>query len=158
MDELVIELVPASKKGVFARYFQFYLHEHAEFTGKKPRHGLFEYPWLDAYWQEEGQRWPFWAKMAGDIAALALVRLDDDEHYEMSEFFVINQYRGHGLGDRFARDIFFRFKGRWKLNQAKRNKRAIAFWRRVLSGMTDYVEAPLVREDKVERIEQRFVI
>ncbi len=159
MDDFLIELVPTSKKDAFSRYFQFYLYEHSTFTGKKPLDGFFQYPWFNAYWREEGARWPFWMRRAEDVAALALVRLDDeDKHYELAEFFVVNQYRGQGLGDRFARDIILRFGGRWKLNQVKRNKRAIAFWRRALNEIADYVEAPLLRDDKVERVEQRFVI
>ena len=98
-------------------------------------------------------------RRAEDVVAFALVRFDDeDSRYEMAEFFVVNQFRGQGLGDQLAKDIILRFEGRWKLNQVNRNKRAIAFWRRVLGEFTDYVEAPLMRDDKLERIEQRFVI
>ena len=159
MDEFRIERVPASEKAVFIRYFQFYLYEHAEFTGKKPTDGMFSYPWFDLYWQQQNTRWPFWMRVAGDIVALALIRFDEEDGcYELAEFFVVNQYRGQGLGDRFAKDIILRFNGRWKLNQVKRNERAVAFWRRVLGEIADYAEAPLTREDKVERIEQRFVI
>jgi predicted acetyltransferase len=154
-----MEPVPAAKKDIVWRYLQFYLYEHAAFTGKRPVDGVFEYPWFDAYWQEGAQRWPFWARMADDVVALALVRFDEDDGcHQMAEFFVVNRYRGQSLGDRFAKDVILRFEGPWKLDQAKRNERASAFWRRVLGDIADYAEAPLDRGDGVERIEQRFEV
>lgn len=159
VDKLTIEPVPDAKKDILWRYVQFYLYEHATFAGKKPVNGVFEYPWFDAYWLEPAQRWPFWARMDDDIAALALVRLNaEDGWYELAEFFVVNRYRGQGLADRFAKDVITRFEGPWKLNQAIRNEHATAFWRHVLGEIGDYEETALSRGDGVERIEQRFIV
>ena len=159
MGEVLIELVPLTQKAVFARYFQLYLQEHAMFTGKNPVDGIFRYPWFDLYWQEPGKRWAFWMRTAEDVAAIALVRIDDEDgRYEMAEFFVVDQYRGEGLGDMFAKDIILRFKGRWKLNQVKGNERAVAFWRRVLGDIVPYETVPLICDDGVERVEQCFTI
>ena len=159
MDEFIIEAVPASQKQILARHFQFYLNEHAAFTGKGPQDGVFRYRWLDAYWQAGERRWPFWMRRGDDVVAFAFIRFDDDDkHYELAEFFVVNRYRGQGHGDRLAKDVIQRFDGAWKLNQVKTNKRAIAFWRRVIGEITNYTEAPLMREDGVERLEQRFVV
>jgi len=70
MDDFLVERVPASKKAAFARLFQRYLREHAPFTGKRPIDGVYQYPWLDLYWREQGARWPFWMRTIGDLAAL----------------------------------------------------------------------------------------
>lgn len=158
MDAL-IELVPAANKAVFARYFQDYLREHAGFTGKTPVDGVFRYPWFDLYWREPDKRWAFWMRKGDDVVAIALVRIDQaDGRYEMAEFYVVDRFRGQGRSDRFTKDVISRFKGSWKLNQVKRNGRAVAFWRRVLGVIGDYEEGPLMREAGIERIEQRFVI
>ena len=159
MDDVLVELVPVAKKPAFARCFQLYLHEHAAFTGRKPVDGIFSYPWFDLYWQEPDKRWAFWMRQGDDIVALAMVRVDEgDGRFELAEFFVIDQYRGQGLGDQFAKNVIRRFEGLWKLNQVKRNERAVAFWRRVLNDIAPYETSPLVRDAGVERIEQRFVI
>lgn len=93
------------------------------------------------------------------FVALAFVRLDDtDDYYELADFFVADRFCGQGLGDRFAQDVILRFQGKWKLNQVKTNARAIAFWRRVIGNLAGYDEAPLQRDDGIDRIEQRFVI
>lgn len=112
-----MEPVPPAMKDVAWRYLQFHLYEHAAFTLKTPVDGVFEYPWFAAYWQQGAQRWAFWARIGDDIAALALVRHDEEDgRYEMAEFFVVNRYRGLGLADRFAKDVNLRFNGSWKVN------------------------------------------
>jgi predicted acetyltransferase len=159
MDDILVERVPASKKAAFARHFQRYLHEHAAFTGQQPVDGVYQYPWFDLYWQEEGARWPFWMRRADTVAALALVRLDHaDRCCEMAEFFVAPRVRRHGLGARFAADVIGRFNGSWKMNVVKRNEEAIAFWRRTIGDIAAFGEVPLVPDDRVERIELRFTV
>lgn len=159
MEDAVIELVPEAEKPVLARYLQFYLYEHAEFEDRKAVDGVFRYRWFDAYWREPDRRWPFWMRTAEDVVAFALVRLDDEDgRYEMAEFFVVNRYRGQGLGDRFARDVLLRFDGEWKVSQVLHNKRAVAFWRRVIGGLGDYREAKWTSEKGVAYVGQRFVI
>jgi len=154
-----IEPVHVSDKDILARQLQSYLAEHAVFTGRTPRDGVYEYPWFDDYWRHPGSRWPFWMRCEDSFVALAFVRLDNtDDYYELADFFVADRFRGQGLGDRFAQDVILRFQGKWKLNQVKTNARAIAFWRRVIGNLADYDEAPLQRDDGIDRIEQRFVI
>jgi predicted acetyltransferase len=159
MDDFLVERVAASKKAAFARHFQRYLREHAAFTGKQPVDGVYQYPWFDLYWREEGARWPFWMRRAEAMAALALVRLDDaDGCYHMAEFFVAPCFRRHGLGARFAADVMRSFEGSWKLDVVKRNDGAVAFWRRTIGDRAAFDEAPLVLDDGVQRIELRFTV
>ena len=54
-------------------------------------------------------------------------------NYHMSEFFVRNQYRRHGIGRDAATLIFDRFAGDWDIVEYQRNPGAVAFWRRVVS-------------------------
>jgi predicted acetyltransferase len=154
-----VDLVPVSDKNVLARHLQTYLAEHAVFTGRTPRDGVYDYPWFDAYWRDVDVRWPFWMRRDEEFVALAFVHFDaTDDHFELAEFFVAERFRGQGLGDRFARDVILRFSGKWKLHQVQANARAVVFWRRVLGDLADYVEGPLRRGDGIDRIEQRFVI
>ena len=150
-------LVPASEKPLFWRHFQNYLSELSIFVGKKPVNGEFEYPWFDLYWSEPTERWPFWARLAGDVGGLALVRLDnEDGRREISEFYVLPRLRRKGIGLQFARRLLSRFPGTWKLNQASSNVGAIAFWHHVLDGFATYEERRFFCE--VERLEQRFTV
>lgn len=154
-----IDLVPFSDKDDFARHLQSYLAEHAVFTGRTPRDGVYDYPWFDDYWQQPDSRWPFWMRREEEFVALAFVHFDaTDDHYELAEFFVVERFRGQGVGARFGRDVILRFPGNWKLHQVTANTRAVAFWRRVLGDLADYAEGPLQRGDGIARTEQRFVI
>lgn len=159
MSDFRVDLVPVSDKNVLARHLQTYLAEHAVYTGRTPRDGVYEYPWFDAYWRDVDARWPFWMRREEEFVALAFGHLDAaDGRYELAEFFVAERFRRQGLGDRFARDVIQRFHGDWKLHQVAANIRAVAFWRYVLGDLADYVEGPLQRDDGVDRVEQRFVI
>jgi predicted acetyltransferase len=150
-------LVPLSEKARFWADFQNYLSEHSAFIGNTPDRGEFAYPWFDLYWTESDRRWPFWATVNGDIAGLALVRRDGaDARTEMSEFYVRPSWRRHGVGLGFARKLFSRFPGPWKLDQVLSNTAAIAFWHRVLDGYAVYTERTFVSD--VQRLEQRFAI
>ncbi len=50
----------------------------------------------------------------------------------MDEFFVLLRYRGRGLGEWFARELFGRMPGVWEMGQIVANTGATAFWRAVL--------------------------
>jgi predicted acetyltransferase len=128
---------------------QSYLDELSEFGGDAPVNGVFPYQYFDAYWIEP-VRWPFWIKADAEIAGFALVRICDDGVYDMSEFYILPEYRRAGVGINAARAILARFPGRWTLSQFKENAPAIRFWRRVLDGFAPY------EETRGERVEQRF--
>jgi predicted acetyltransferase len=47
----------------------------------------------------------------------------------MAEFFVARKHRGAGVGRAAAQAIFSRYPGRWEVAVARRNVRALPFWR-----------------------------
>jgi predicted acetyltransferase len=49
--------------------------------------------------------------------------------WNMAEFFVARKHRGAGVGRAAAREIFSRYPGRWEVAVARRNVRALPFWR-----------------------------
>jgi predicted acetyltransferase len=128
---------------------QTYLGELSRLGGDGPVNGVFPYQYFDAYWIE-AVRWPFWIEADGEIAGFALVRRCDHGVYDMSEFYIVPEYRRGGIGLDAARAIFARFPGGWTLSQFKENEPAIRFWRHVLEGFAPYDET------RGERIEQRF--
>jgi predicted acetyltransferase len=69
----------------------------------------------------------------------------DDVDNELREFFVLHAYRGRGLAQIAAQQVFKMFLGRWGLRILPRNTPAIAFWKRTI---TDF--AGSFREGQVE--------
>lgn len=66
-----------------------------------------------------------------------------DDSWNMDEFFVLRKHRRHGVGTAVAREMFRRFPGRWRVAQTPRNTGAQAFWRKVIGEYTGgrYTEA-----------------
>jgi predicted acetyltransferase len=150
-------IVPLCEKARFWTEFQNYLSELATFTAQTRSSSELAYPWFDHYWADSNCRWPFWGKVNGEIAGLALVRRDETDHrIEMSEFYVRPSRRRRGVGCDFARRLFHRFPGEWKLSQVQSNAIAVHFWHGVLDGYVRYTECNLVAD--VPRLEQRFAI
>jgi predicted acetyltransferase len=157
--QVKIEQVPPRERDVLWRYLQFYIYDMSRFTGAQPDDGVFPYRQFEAYWSEGERRSAWWAKVGGERAGFALVRLDSAEaRHEVAEFFIVNRWRRRGVGLSFARQLMSQFPGPWKLHQLANNTAAIAFWHRVLAGFAPFAEAPLDYADGMGRIEQRFVV
>jgi len=93
---------------------------------------------LPSYWEEPGKH-AFMLRAGKEIAGFALVRGNHEEEdidFSIGEFFVLRKFRGRGVGERIARQLFDRFRGRWKVAQLARNTPALAFWRKVIGRYT----------------------
>jgi predicted acetyltransferase len=119
---------------------QLYTHDFSEFWAGTSRgdlnsEGLFPaYP-LEDYWSRTN--WSaglIWCE--SKLAGFTLV--NDVSHSglaaarNMGEFFVVRKYRGSGIGRIAAELLFSRQPGSWELAVARRNTRALQFWRKVV--------------------------
>ena len=111
--------------------------------------GLF--PVLGEWSEREGE---FLAGWFGDSTTHPFVILQDDARvgfalvarippfprreadYRMAEFFVIDAARRRGVGAGAAALLFSRFSGEWEVVEDEHNRRALRFWRRVISQQT----------------------
>ena len=93
---------------------------------------------LPSYWKEPGKH-AFMLRAGQEIVGFALVRGnhdEDDVDYSIGEFFILRKFRGQGVGECIARQLFDRFRGRWEVEQLARNEPAIAFWRKIIDRYT----------------------
>lgn len=119
---------------------QLYIHDFSEFWAGTPRgelnaDGRFDpYP-LDDYWSRTN--WAaalIWCERA--LAGFALI--NDVTHSgiaayrNMGEFFILRKYRGRGVGRIAAELIFSQHEGLWEVAVARKNTRALEFWRRTI--------------------------
>lgn len=117
---------------------QSYLRELAPyFGGSTDPNTVQEYPYLDAYWQEPNQRYPFLLLVDGEIAGFAFVnhysRLDIPNTRCMAEFYVAPEFRRSGVGQLAAAKLFRLFPGRWEAAILTGNVRAELFWKRAIT-------------------------
>jgi len=75
------------------------------------------------------------------VAGFALVAspplVDGEADKVMAEFFLLHPYRGKGIGQLVATQIFDMFKGTWQISVLPRNQLALSFWRKIISNYTD---------------------
>ena len=91
---------------------------------------------IEPFWGFGTERAAHLIHVDGKLAGFALTR--EGSHYgvpgtrEVSEFFILRRYRGHGVGERVAVELFDRLPGRWEVRALDRNTAAQAHRHRSL--------------------------
>lgn len=138
---IAVQRVTFEQKSILRNLMELYKYDFTEFDPEDVNEsGLYEYMFLDHYWTEEG-RHPFFIRADDKLAGFALIRvLGTDEHhrtiYQVAEFFVMKMYRGSGVGQHVAFELFNQYHGLWKVPQIETNIPAQTFWRKVISKYT----------------------
>jgi predicted acetyltransferase len=129
----------ADLKHVVCNLGLYYIYDFTDFLAFRcPDGGLFRTDCWDKYWSEPG-RFAFLVKVDGEPAGFVLVGNDGTQpetQYDMGEFFIMRKFRGRGLGQQVACNIFDRFRGRWEVRVVVQNNPALAFWRKVIGRYT----------------------
>ena len=137
---------------VIRNLWPLYLHDVSAFDGRRPNaHGLLaddeqltslaeQGETLAGWWKHPELFFPYLITADGRPAGFDLVAgrggFPDaiDAEVVVHEFFVLHAYRGRGVGEQAALQGFERHPGRWEVVTYPGHERAIAFWRRVISG------------------------
>jgi predicted acetyltransferase len=138
-----IELVsaPLDQLPILANLLELYAHDFSEFhdigVGDD---GRFLYPDLPLYWSEPN-RHPMLVRIDGKWAGFALVRKgsrvsDDQNVWDMAEFFVLREFRRRGLGTRIAHEVWRSFPGQWEVRVMQENLSAHQFWQHAIAAFT----------------------
>lgn len=135
---------PVGEKPRIDAILQDYLREFRTMLGKPDTPGRVPYPYLDAYWTEEGVaegRVPFLILHGSDVAGFAFrsshSRLGHSgPTSNVAEFYVVPEHRRQDVGRHAACALFDRFPGRWEVAQLRQNIPAQRFWRRVIRDYT----------------------
>ena len=138
------ELIKAKEedKNIIYNLMQLYTYELNFFEDKTTsfellENGLFKISkYVDLYWKEE-ERHPFILKYDGKLAGFVLERFNEEEMYEIAEFFVLNKYRKLGAGTFMANEMFNKYKGKWEIRTLLKNKPAQNFWRKVVKNVSN---------------------
>ena len=152
-----------------------YLHDLSRFNGALPnRHGILEPnesirdlveqgDIFSQWWSDPDGRFPFLI-MAGELpAGFAFVvgkpHTPEDADFWMYEFFLLYAFRGRGMGEAAAADLFGRFRGRWGLTTFAQHIRAQRFWEKTLKGYNcpfSITPEPSPYGDSIDRVFFRF--
>lgn len=124
-----IQIISTEDKDIIKKYFYGYLKELSEFdpTVKFDNNGIPVYNWFDCYWTDK-DRFPFLLSVDNKFAGLALFRKIGAKQYEITEFYVIPEFRKDNNAIWFATQISNCFDGNFSFSTRIENKRAIKFW------------------------------
>lgn len=149
------ELIDAKENGkeiicnlmqLYTYELSFYEDETTNFNMKD--NGLYSMSkYIDMYFTDN-DRYPFILKVNNNLAGFALVRFNEENMYEIGEFFVLNKYRRNKIGKFMAKKVFEKYQGNWEVRTLLKNKRAQEFWKNVIKEYTDNnYEERLIRDN-----------
>ncbi|MGD0033829.1 hypothetical protein SLT67_20865 [Paenibacillus illinoisensis] len=143
---------------IIKNMYPLYLHDLSGHYGLEAdhtpnQHGIFEnsnhyqtlqdqYDVQNIWWEKPGSLYPFLI-MADEVpAGFVLVGTSPycskDVDFFVHEFFLMQPYRGRGIAEYAASNVFDKFKGDWELftNPSEKNRTGQQFWRKTLSNYT----------------------
>jgi predicted acetyltransferase len=150
---VVVTAATDGDRDVIERLGQLYQHDFSEFDGNDVEpSGSFGELDIGRFFGAP-DRFAYLVRVDDRLAGFALVSdgwsvLGEGDHY-MAEFFIMRKYRRHGVGTRFATDLFDRHRGVWEVAQMRTNTPAQAFWRKLIAGYTggDFREVDVDNDD-----------
>jgi predicted acetyltransferase len=140
---LDFKLIKASwqYKNVIKNLMQFYIYDFSEYSKSDvEENGLYgDYPYLEDYWREGNNRYPYVIKKNEKYIGFVLVKFNESEernYYSIAEFFILKKYRREGIGKAVANQVFNLHNGQWEVHQIESNKPAQVFWNKIIDEYT----------------------
>lgn len=133
-----LQPVAVEAKPLAWRLLQFYLHDLSRFDGTSPGPGgEFAYEYFDHYWDAAlagiEAREPYFIRVDGEVAGLALLRHLLNGRWQVAEFFVLRAFRRRGAGLAAAVALFALHPGPWEVAIHPRNEPARRFWQQAIA-------------------------
>lgn len=139
-----IKKIENKDKSVLGNLFQLYLHDiTASLPMEVNEHGLFEYNEIDYYFNGESNHFAYFIKVDNKFAGFVLIDNNfmvlekKDGNYDFSEMFILNAYKGKGIGKEVAFKIFDMHKGNWEVKPVPKSDGAKRFWERTIKEYTN---------------------
>ncbi|WP_342422852.1 hypothetical protein [Paenibacillus sp. FSL E2-0178] len=153
-----VKLTGLNEAYIIKNMYPLYLHDlsghYGLVEGHTPnRHGIFEddddcrtladqFEVQNIWWEKPGILYPFLIMVNSLPAGFALIATPphcaQGVNYFVNDFFLLQPFRGNGIAEQAAVEVFERFRGEWELftNPAARNITGQKFWRKTVSRYT----------------------
>jgi predicted acetyltransferase len=132
---LKLEKADSQTITAFKSLMQLFLHEMSGFRPDEVNSdGLFDHPYLIDLPGEETDL--LLVKVKGHLAGFAVVTHLESETRLLSSIFLLNAYRGLGIGREAAHMVFDHYPGKWIVLAMETSTPAKTFWRRVIRAYT----------------------
>jgi len=138
--DITIKPVTADEKEILRNLTEKYDYEFSQYEDLDVNDlGLYGYKYIDHYWTED-DRYAFFIRVDGKLAGFIMVNKINEANtktdYSMAEFFVMYKYKRWGVGKYSAHFIFEKFRGKWQITYAQKNKPALEFWNKTVGEYT----------------------
>ncbi|MDR9856484.1 GNAT family N-acetyltransferase [Paenibacillus sp. VCA1] len=171
--KVIVELTDEHTKFVINNMYPLYLHDLSEVWNWKPnKYGVFEEDdtstlheqnkVFDIWWSDPSVLFPYLIRVndhpAGFALAAAPPYTPHGSDYYLHEFFVLRSFRGTGVAEAAAAQVFKLHPGAWELqtNPKETNKRAQLFWRKTIRKYTAGFYQEEIAETKNDGIKLIF--
>lgn len=106
---------------------------------------------LESYFTEPNH-YPFLIRVDNELAGFVMVHQPLDSptsDWRIGEFFILNKFKGKGVGQTIACQLFSQFQGKWSVPVIPQNQGALAFWRQIIQTYTNsaFTENNLILHD-----------
>lgn len=133
--------VLAGEKGILGNLLEKYTYELSQYDHTLfDSNGLYGYPYLDSYWQEEG-RFAYFIDAGQNLAGFALINrhpaCSRPIDWAVAEFFVACPYRRQGIASAAMEQLFQMHKGYWHIQYHPENTAGAAFWQKISKAYAD---------------------
>lgn len=125
-----------------------------------PNDGLYESFDFKSYF-EENTRKAYLVRVYDEIAGFVLLNqqtLDENNQWNMGEFFILAKFQHLGIGKQVAFKIWALYPGKWEVTVIPENKKAEAFWEKAISKYTKNRFDKVIKLVKPDRDQPRRII
>ena len=114
---------------------QLYLHDLSLLFSIPFNSTTCEYEYdLNKYFKDD---YAYFIKSDKDILGFILIDNNLNNNYEISEIFVLNNYKGKKVGETAVKKVFDLYKGNWTIKAVPLSPVAEAFWEKTISKYTN---------------------
>ena len=126
-----VEKVTSSERTNLEKLLQLYLHDLSLYFSITFDSKVCEYEYdLNKYFDNN---YAYFIKSGNDILGFVLVDDNSENNYEISEMFVLNNYKGKKVGEEAVKKIFDIYKGNWTIKAVPLSPKAESFWKKTVN-------------------------
>ncbi|MBQ8522141.1 MAG: GNAT family N-acetyltransferase [Clostridia bacterium] len=129
---------------ILKNLFQLYIHDISkELPWDCDDNGIFEAYSLSE-WIENKDNFGYLVYIEDKLAGFVMVDKEfkvlenQANSYNLSEIFILNNYKGKGLASSVVKQVFNIFKGNWECRPVPKSISALTFWERVFKNNFPY--------------------
>ena len=132
---IVVEKISKKDKEKLERLIQLYLHDLSLCFTISFNSDVCKYDYnLDKYFEDN---YAYFIKSNDNILGFILVDDNKNGNYEISEIFVLNNYKHKKVGEQAVIKIFNKHKGNWIIKAVPSSIVAESFWKKVIGKYTN---------------------